>query len=171
MFSYVFHSWHAEQLLFSSLCSKVTLTLSHSNTLSISHSLTLDKLNNYCFHVFAQTPLSHSFNLTFTLSFTQSQHAEQLLSSCLCSKVTDYRLKWQCFFYHLQQHTRHDEIPGGGLWHIQSHFGAREKENGRSKFEWTTVNFTLSWLFTVLKSVRICAIQKRRTWNPGQSQQ
>ena len=28
------HSWHAEQLLFSRLCSKVTLSLSHSFTLS-----------------------------------------------------------------------------------------------------------------------------------------
>ena len=35
------HSWHAEQLLFSSLCSKVTLTLSHSDALTLTHSLTL----------------------------------------------------------------------------------------------------------------------------------
>ena len=35
---------------------------------------------------------SHSFTFTtfttFTLSFTHSRHAEQLLFSCLCSKVT-----------------------------------------------------------------------------------
>ena len=56
------HSWHAEQLLFSSLCSKLTLTLSHSHslslshshTLSISHSITLDMLNKFCFHLYAQ---------------------------------------------------------------------------------------------------------------------
>ena len=58
---------HAEQLLFSSLCSKVTLTLSrshshtlslsHSHTLSISHSITLDMLNKFCFHVKAQKSL------------------------------------------------------------------------------------------------------------------
>ena len=35
------HSRHAEQLLFSCLCSKVTLSLSHSLTLSLSHSRTL----------------------------------------------------------------------------------------------------------------------------------
>ena len=28
-----------------------------------------------------------------------SHHAEQRLFSCLCSKVTVYRWKWQCFFY------------------------------------------------------------------------
>ena len=59
------HSPHAEQLLFSCLCSKVTLTishslilnLSHSHTLSISHSFTLDMLNNFCLHVYAQNSL------------------------------------------------------------------------------------------------------------------
>ena len=59
------HSWHAEQLLFSCLCSKVTislshsltLTLSHSHTLSFSHSLSLDMLNNFCFHLYAQKSL------------------------------------------------------------------------------------------------------------------
>ena len=54
------HSRHAEQLLFSCLCSKVTLSLSNSRTLTHSHSLI------------------HSL----------SRHAEQLLFSCLCSKVT-----------------------------------------------------------------------------------
>ena len=39
------------------ICSKLTLTLSHSHTLSISHSLTLDMLNNFCFHVYAQKSL------------------------------------------------------------------------------------------------------------------
>ena len=54
------HTGHAEQLLFSCLCSKVTLTFSHSLS------------------------LSRSFNL----SFTHSRHAEQLLFSSLCWKVT-----------------------------------------------------------------------------------
>ena len=75
------HSWHAEQLLFSCLCWKVTLSLSHSLTLTLSHSLTLT--------------LSHSH----TLSVSHSWHAEQLLFSCLCSKVTVYRWKWQWFFF------------------------------------------------------------------------
>ena len=41
--------------------------------LSIFHSLTLDMLNNFCFHAYAPKSLSHSF----TLSFTHSGHAEQ----------------------------------------------------------------------------------------------
>ena len=75
-----------------------TLTLSQSHTLSISHLLTFDMLNNFCFHVYVQKSLSqfHTLSLTltlshsFNLSFTHSQHAEQLLFSCLCSKVTVY---------------------------------------------------------------------------------
>ena len=68
------HSWHAEQLLFSSLCSKVTLSLSlilsHSHTLSISHSLTLDMLNNFSFHLYAQKWLfiAENCNVFFTAS-------------------------------------------------------------------------------------------------------
>ena len=77
-------SLHAEQLLFSCLGSKVTLSFSHTLTLTLSHSITLHMLNNFCFHGHAQKSLSHSF----TLSFTLSRHAEQLLFSCLCSKVT-----------------------------------------------------------------------------------
>ena len=60
------HSRHTEQLLFSCLCSKVTLTLSHSHTILLSQCLTLS-----LFH-----------------SLIHSPHAEQLLFSCLCSKVT-----------------------------------------------------------------------------------
>ena len=63
--------------------------------LSICHSLNL--LNNFCFHVSKVTPtrsLSHSLTLalshSFTLSFTHSRYGEQLLFSCLCSKVTVY---------------------------------------------------------------------------------
>ena len=48
------HSQHAEQLLFSCLCSKITLSLSHSHTLTLSHSRTLT--------------LSHSFNVSFNHS-------------------------------------------------------------------------------------------------------
>ena len=35
----------------------LTLTLSHSHTLSISHSITLDMLNKFCFHLYAQKSL------------------------------------------------------------------------------------------------------------------
>ena len=60
------HSQHAEQLLFSCLCSKVTLSLSHS--------LILDMLNNFSFHLYAQKWLfiaencNGFFDTTITLS-------------------------------------------------------------------------------------------------------
>ena len=50
----------------------LTLTFSHSHTLSISHSLTLDMLNNFCFHVYAQNLLSHFLTLTLSHSFSLS---------------------------------------------------------------------------------------------------
>ena len=85
-------SRHAEQLLFSCLCSKVTLSLSHSLTLTLSHShthshtltrshslihslplplshaLTLDMLNNFCFHVYAQKSLSHTLSISDSIT-------------------------------------------------------------------------------------------------------
>ena len=89
------HSPHAEQLLFSCLCWKVTF--SHSLTLTLSHSLTLT--------------LSHSHTISLsqclTLSFTHSRHAEQLLFWCLCSNVTLYRWKCQWFFWPPHQHHPH----------------------------------------------------------------
>ena len=99
------HSRHTEQLLFSCLCSKVTLSLSHylTLTLSLSHSLTLHMLNNFCFHVYAQQSLSHFHTLalshSFNLSLNHSRHAEQVLFSSLCSKVVVYSRKLQCFFF------------------------------------------------------------------------
>ena len=78
--------------------------------LSLSHSLTLDMLNNFCFHVYAQKSLSLSHSLTFTLShyhtltlshfhtLSFSRHAEQVLFSCLGSKFAAYSRKLQCFF-------------------------------------------------------------------------
>ena len=77
--------------------------------LALSHSLTLDMLNNFCFHVYAQNllshfltlTLSHSFSLShsFNLSFNHSRHAEQVLFSSLCSKFAVYSRKLQCFFW------------------------------------------------------------------------
>ena len=52
--------------------------------------------------------LSHSFSLSVTLS----RHAEQLLFSCLCSKVTFYRWKWQCLLAGNQLH----ELQTHGWW-------------------------------------------------------
>ena len=54
---------------------------SHTLTLSLSHTLSLS--------------LSHSLNL----SFNHSRHAEQVLFSCLGSKVAVYSRKLQCFFF------------------------------------------------------------------------
>ena len=108
--------------------------------LALSHSLTLDTLNNFCFHVYAQKSLSLFLNLTLFQSLIHSLstcwtsfvfmcklkskylklcnmshvachmsyvkclfrslvHAEQLLFSCLCSNVTLYTWKYQCFFF------------------------------------------------------------------------
>ena len=70
----------------------------------------LNVLNNFCFHVYAQNLLSHFLTLTlshshsfslshsFNLSFNHSRHAEQLLFSSLCSKITYYCRKLQWFF-------------------------------------------------------------------------
>ncbi len=86
-------------------CLNVRQKLGTRNTakltkLPISHSLTLDMMNNFCFHVSAQKSLSHSLSLShsFNLSFTHSRHAEQLLFSSLCSKLSVYSQKLQCFF-------------------------------------------------------------------------
>merc|ERR1711994_234898 len=54
--------------MFSNVFQCYLLSFSLSLTMSLSHTLSL----------------SHSFNL----SFTHSRHAEQVLFSCLCSKVT-----------------------------------------------------------------------------------
>ena len=43
------------------------LTLSHSHTLSISHSITLDMLNKFCFHLFAQKSLFIGENCKWSL--------------------------------------------------------------------------------------------------------
>ena len=97
----------------------LTLTLSHSHTISLSQCLTLTiSIFHSLIHslstcwttfVFMSMLKSHSLTLTksqsvtltlshsFTLSFTHSWHAEELVFSCLCSKVTDYRWKWQWF--------------------------------------------------------------------------
>ena len=95
------HSRHAEQLLFSCLCSKVTLSVSHSLIQSLLTCWTtlvfMSMFKSHSkFHTLSLT-LSHSFNLSFTLS----RHADQLLFSCLCSKFAVYRWKCQCFFFDL----------------------------------------------------------------------
>ena len=87
-----------------SLSYYLTLSMSHSHTftLSLSHSLTLHMLNNFCFHVYAQKcwVVRLSSGQVVRLSYCQGRslgHAEQLLFSCLGSKVTVYSRKLQCF--------------------------------------------------------------------------
>ena len=47
------------------------ITLSHSLTLSLSHSLlTLNMLNNFCFHVYAQKSLAHTLSHSHSHSLT-----------------------------------------------------------------------------------------------------
>ena len=62
-----------------------TLTLSHSHCLALS--------------------LTHSHSLTHLL--IHSRYAEQLLFSCLCSKVNIYRQKLQCGFLDSHSHSHH----------------------------------------------------------------
>ena len=67
------HSWHAEQLLFSSLCSKVTLTLSRSHSLTLSHS-----------HTFTLFQCLIQSLLTCWTSFV---FMSMLISRCLLPKI------------------------------------------------------------------------------------
>ena len=54
--------------------------LKNSLTLSISHSLTLDILNNFCFHAYAQNTLSHFHTLALLLSHTLALSLSHTLS-------------------------------------------------------------------------------------------
>ena len=80
----VTHSKHAKQLLFSCVGCKVDMACKFA----LSHSLTLDMLNNFCFHVYAQKSLSHSLTVTLSLSLslfltlTLFQSLIQSLSTC-----------------------------------------------------------------------------------------
>ena len=75
------------------LCSKVTLSMSHSFTPSFTYSPHAEQLLFLCLC----SKVTHTLTLTLTLSFTLSRHAEQLLFSLVCSKVTVYSRKLQWF--------------------------------------------------------------------------
>ena len=85
-----------------SLSHSHTLTLSHSHTLTLSHSLTLTLSHSLTLTLSHSDTLAFSHSRTLTLSHSLihslSRHAEQLLFSCLGSKVTVYSRKLQCFF-------------------------------------------------------------------------
>ena len=66
----------------------MSMLKSHSHALSLSHSLTLDMLNNFCFHVHAQKSLfigentltlSHSLTLNMLNNFCFHVHAQKSL--------------------------------------------------------------------------------------------
>ena len=44
----------------------LTFSFYHSLAILLSHSLTLDMLNNFCFHGYALRSLSHSFSLSLS---------------------------------------------------------------------------------------------------------
>ena len=97
------------------LCSKVTLSLSHYLTLTLSLS-TCCRWTTFVFMFMLKShilSLSHSHTLalshSFNLSFNHSRHAEQVLFSCLCSKVTVNGRKLQCF------------LAGNQLYELKTH--------------------------------------------------
>ena len=57
MFSNVFQCYLLSFSLSLTISLSRYLTLSHSHTHSLSHSLTLDMLNKFCFHLYAQNSL------------------------------------------------------------------------------------------------------------------
>ena len=70
MFSNVFQCYLLSFSLSLTISLSRYLTLSHSHTLSISHWITLDMLNNFCFHLYAQNSLSHSHTLSISHTIT-----------------------------------------------------------------------------------------------------
>ena len=80
----------------------LTLSLSHSHslTLSLSYSLTLDMLNNFCFHVYAQKSLSHFHTLSLSHSCTLSlfQSLIHSLSTYWTTFVFMFKLKSHCLY-------------------------------------------------------------------------
>ena len=61
-------------------CCKNLQNLQNSHTLSLSHSLTLDMLNHFCFHVYAQK--SHSHSHSHTISISHSLTLDMLNNFC-----------------------------------------------------------------------------------------
>ena len=94
MFSYVFQCFLTFSIV--TYSHSHSLSLSHSLTLSHSHThwITLDMLNNFCFHVHAQKSLSHSLSLFLTLTLFQS--LIQSLLTCWTSFVFISMLKSRC---------------------------------------------------------------------------
>ena len=80
---------------------------SKSLTLTLSHSLTLDMLNNFCFHVYAQKSLSHSHTLSFSHSLTLSMSHSHTLTLSLSHSLTLHMLNNFCFHVYAQKSPSH----------------------------------------------------------------
>ena len=81
---------------------KLTLSLL---LLSLSHSLTLNMLNNFCFHVYAQKSLSHTLSISHshTLPLSHSLTLNMLNNFCFMSMLKSRCLKLKMsmvFFLH-----------------------------------------------------------------------
>ena len=85
-------------------------------------------VNNFCFHVYVQKSLSHPDTLSRSLthSFSLSRHAEQLLFSCLSSKVTLSLSHWltldmlNIFWFHVYapKSLSHSLIHSLSTWYV-----------------------------------------------------
>ena len=71
-----------------------------SVTLTISHSLTLDMLNNFCFHVYAQKSLSHFH--TLSLSHSRTLALSHSLTLSISHSLTLDMLNKFCFHLYAQ---------------------------------------------------------------------
>ena len=94
------------------------LTLSHSHTHSISHSITLDMLNNFCFHLYAQNSLSHSLTLTLSHSHTLS----------ISHSITLDMLNKFCFHLYAQKSLLIAENCNGFFWTSSSSSASAPRE-------------------------------------------
>ena len=102
------HSGHAEQLLFSCLCSKVTLTLSHSLTLTLSYSHTLT-----LFQSLIQSLLTCWTSFVFI----------SMLKICCCMR----KLQWFLAGNQLYELKRHRIGWGGGPKKTIAIFGYKQR--------------------------------------------
>ena len=100
------HSQHAEQLLFSCLCSK-SLSDTHSPTLPVAHVVTLNMLNKVFMSMlknqYLTLKLTHSPPLSLTLSLCHS-HIHSILT-CQTTFVFRSRLKSRCLLVKTLSHS------------------------------------------------------------------
>ena len=120
--TFVFMSMLKSRSLTFTLSHSCTLPLLHSRTLTLSHSLIHSLSTCWTTFVFMSRLKSHSLTFTlshshtlalshsFNLSFNHSRHAEQVLFSCLRSKVVVYSRKLIWFFWGHHQPPQHPAL-------------------------------------------------------------